>query len=182
MLREVTRTGFRLEISPKDDAIAVCLAVRPAQILLCEDLGSQSYALSHIDLSSKADSVKGLIETFREADIEVGVRIHPSTQQLKLASQLGFQFAEVSLARFAFSFGSREGTQELENIRDVASLAQKVGFRLAAGQGVDFRNVYSLLDQTVLQEYTVGQAITSRALLIGITEAVKQMATLLRRV
>jgi len=180
MLREICRSMFRLEIAPAEESVAVSMAVRPAQVLVAEDLGEQSPVLSPIDLMSKSDLVRPVVDAFREAEIAVGVRIEPSTQQIKLAEQIGFQFAEVSVARFAFTWGSPEGEKELERISDAASLAKRAGFYLCAGQGVDYRNVQTLFARAPFREYTIGQAIVSRGLLVGITDAVRQMGAVLR--
>ena len=120
-----------------------------------------------------------LAETRRkmnEAGIEVSLFISPVAAQVEAAAQVGAQYIELNTGSFAENFHrKRERAQEMEHLAAAAAQAHALGLRVNAGHGLNYQNLPALLAAPHLAELNIGHSIISRALVVGLATAVREM-------
>ena len=114
----------------------------------------------------------------------VSIFIDAETEQVKAAKKVGASFVEFNTGKYAtaFELGSREEVErEISALQDMTVLAHKYGLKVLAGRGLNYRNVEAVAQIDGIDEIIVGHSIVSRATLVGMERAVKEMIDLLRR-
>jgi pyridoxine 5-phosphate synthase len=130
-----------------------------------------------------AANLAALTETRRKMNdggIEVSLFVSPDPAQIEAAARTGSQFIELHTGAFAESMGD-EGKRnaELQRLIDAAKQAHKLGLQVNAGHGLNYENLSLLHRVPYLVELNIGHSIMSRAILVGLEKAVKEMLGLM---
>ena len=116
----------------------------------------------------------------QEAGIEVSLFIAPEAEQVEAAARVGSQFVELHTGAFAENFHrKRERAIELERLIAAANQAHSLGLRVNAGHGLNYQNLAVLLQVPHLVELNIGHSIISRAVVVGLATAVREMLLLM---
>ena len=107
--------------------------------------------------------------------IQVSLFIDPEVPQVEAAARLGAPMIELHTGCFANHSG-RERTEELARLKRAAELAHSLGIQVNAGHGINYQNLEQLLAGVpYLHELNIGHTIVSRALFVGMEQAVREM-------
>ena len=107
--------------------------------------------------------------------IQVSLFIDPEVPQVEAAARLGAPMIELHTGCFANHSG-RERTEELARLKRAAELAHSLGIQVNAGHGINYQNLEQLLSGVpCLHELNIGHTIVSRALFVGMEQAVREM-------
>ena len=99
-------------------------------------------------------------------------------KQIAAAASLGAEFIEIHTGSYANKFGE-ERTAELEKLRRGAAFALSLGLRVNAGHGLNYENTTPILSLPGLEELNIGHSIISRAVTVGLENAVREMARII---
>jgi pyridoxine 5-phosphate synthase len=180
-LREVIKTRLNLEMANAPEIVAIAEKLRPAIVCVVPERRQEVTTEGGLDA---AGQLRPLTETRRrmnDSGIEVSLFISPDPAQVEAAAKTGSQFIELHTGAYAEHFDDvlrRE--QELERLTNAAKLAQSAGLRVNAGHGLDYRNLPALRRVPHLVELNIGHSIISRAVFIGIKQAVHEMLVLMQ--
>jgi len=114
------------------------------------------------------------VEVLRDAGIRVSLFIDPDSDQVTAASELGASVVEFHTGAFAEAVGEARSTQ-LMRLVDAATLAVSAGIQVNAGHGLNYDNINPILELPGIVELNIGHAIVSRALFVGMEQAVREM-------
>jgi pyridoxine 5-phosphate synthase len=114
------------------------------------------------------------------AGILVSVFLDPEEAQVRQAKQIGADAIEINTGRYAEAT-AREGRGELNRIEAAARLGQELGLEVLAGHGLNYTNVIPIAGIPQIVELNIGHSIVSRAALVGMERAVRDMVALLVR-
>jgi len=134
-----------------------------------------------LDVLLNQNLVKKTVIDLKEAGIVVSIFVDPDFDQVKAISKLGVGVIEINTAKYAEAGREDQAVAEAEKIAQVARAAAKLGLRVLAGHGLDYRNVRRIVAIPEIEELNIGHSIVARAALVGITRAVGEMKDLLRR-
>jgi len=87
---------------------------------------------------------------------------------------------EVNTAAWSDAADPRAAESALRKVSDTARLARRLGLEVHAGHGLTYRNVGPIAAISEIVELNIGHSIVSRALLVGMAEAVREMAREMR--
>jgi len=129
------------------------------------------------------------VTRIRETEIMASLFIDPDRDQIEAAHEVGAQqielctaaYAEATLgARGIHGEGAAHATHELRRLREAAELATQFGLNVAAGHGLTYRNVGAVAAIKQITEFNIGHNIVSRAIFVGLENAVKEMIRVIR--
>jgi pyridoxine 5-phosphate synthase len=116
-----------------------------------------------------------------DAGIEVSLFVAPDSAQIEAAAQVGSQFIELHTGSYAEHFEDPvRRQQELDRLIAAAQQAHRLGLRVNAGHGLNYRNLPALHAVPHLVELNIGHSLISRALTVGLAKAVQEMLDLMR--
>ena len=109
----------------------------------------------------------------------VSLFINPDTRQVEAAKRSGAQFIELHTGRYAEAFGKDGEQAEFQRLKEAAKYAQELGLKVNAGHGLNYENVHRMKEIPDLIELNIGHSIISRAIFVGLENAVKEMKSLI---
>ena len=198
-LREKITTRLNLEMANAPEIVAIALKVRPAIVCIVPERRQEVTTEGGLDVVA---AEKALTETrmkMNDAGIEVSLFITPDEKQIAAAARTGSQFIELHTGQFAESFGTpasgparvkqseRAGPEagapletELQRLISGAQQAHALGLQVNAGHGLNCQNLAALFRVPHLVELNIGHSLVSRAVLLGLENAVKEMLHLMK--
>jgi pyridoxine 5-phosphate synthase len=179
ILKELVKTRFTLQMAPTDDMMELALEVKPWRVTLMPSAGKGSVIENGIDLEKKSDLYAGAAGSLQNAGIDVCYFIDPEHEFIKAAARAKANAVELNSFAYATGKSAEESAAELELLEQAAQIASKLGMTVNCGGGLDYKNIPPLVDLDCFEEFTVGYAVTSRAVLVGYEFAVREMSELI---
>jgi pyridoxine 5-phosphate synthase len=178
LLREIVRTKLDLEMAADDAMAKIALNVKPDLVTLVPEKRQELTTEGGLDVAGQRDRLQGIVALLHDGGIPVSVFVEPDLNQIKAAHKISADFVEIHTGRYANATRSKEADAEFEAITQSAKLAYKLGIGVNAGHGLNYRNIRRLTHVSEIVEYNIGHSIISRAVLVGLEQAVKEMRAL----
>ena len=167
---------LNLEMAATDDMIRVALAHPPHQVSLVPERPDELTTEGGLDLLEHGERVRRTAERLREAGVEVSLFLDPDRRQIDAAAALPRELIggfEINTDAYTQAFPGSDA--ELEEIRAAARRGADSGLRVYAGHGLTTANVGPVASLPEIEELNIGHFLVSRAVLVGMTEAVHEM-------
>ena len=179
-LREVIKTRLNLEMANSEEIVGIALKLKPEIVCLVPERRQEVTTEGGLDVVAHLKALTETRKRFNGAGIEVSLFIAPDAPQIEAAARAGSQFIELHTGAFAESFDHKdECERELQRLISGARQAHDLGLRVNAGHGLNYQNLALLHRVPHLVELNIGHSIVSRALLVGMETAVKEMLRLM---
>ncbi|MFZ9919848.1 MAG: pyridoxine 5'-phosphate synthase [Terrimicrobiaceae bacterium] len=173
-LRERISTKLNLEMGLSDEIVQIALRVKPHDVCLVPENRREVTTEGGLDCAGQTDRLRSVIGKLHDAGARISLFIDPEENQLRAAAGLGAEFVELHTGAYANTFGP-ERERELEKLRLGAKLAIELGLRVNAGHGLNYENTMAILTLPGLEELNIGHSIVSRAVSVGLEQAVREM-------
>jgi pyridoxine 5-phosphate synthase len=161
------------------EILNIALQLKPDIVCLVPERRQEVTTEGGLDAAAQKTALTLTRQRLNEAGIEVSLFIAPDPKQIEAAAQIGAQFIELHTGAFAEAFhAAPEATVELERLRAGATQAHALGLKVNAGHGLNYQNLPLLHRVPHLVELNIGHSIISRAIFVGLANAVKEMLQL----
>lgn len=178
VLRQTVQCKLNLEMSLADEIIEIAVRTRPDQATIVPERREEVTTEGGIDLLRDPDAVISAVKRLKSAGAVVSAFIDPQARQIEAAVQQGFDAVELHTGEYANARGA-EVARQLDRLASAADIINRRGLRLHAGHGLNYRNVGPVAALPKMMELNIGHAIVSRAIFVGLREAVREMKQLL---
>lgn len=178
-LKSVLKTRLNLEMAMTDEMQKIALELKPDACCLVPEKRQELTTEGGLDVSSQLDRAIKFVKPLEEAGIAVSLFIDPNLNQVSAAHKTGAQFIELHTGQFAEAFGTATEEKEFEKLKEAAIFAQSLGLKVNAGHGLNYKNVHRMKEIPNLIELNIGHSIISRAIYVGLKNAVKEMKELI---
>lgn len=180
-LRAALSIPLNLEMSIAGEIVDVALRLKPHQVTFVPERRRELTTEGGLDAVRLATRLRVLTRSFHEAGVAVSLFIDPLAAQITAAERVGARRIELHTGRYADARTAGRRERELAVLRQAACHAQEIGLAVAAGHGLDYRNVAGVARVPEIEELNIGFSIIARSLFVGIERAVLDMRTLLKR-
>jgi len=181
LLRELVTTKLDFEMAAVPEIIKIACDVGPELATLVPEKREELTTEGGLNVIDNSTLVKSTIDELHGAEIDVSIFIEPDIPQIDSCAELGADYIEIHTGVFANSLTEEEQFDELERIRGAAKHAKKLGLGVNAGHGLDYQNIKNFRELDNIDEVSIGHSIISRAVFVGIEEAVKEMIRLIKK-
>ncbi len=178
LLRETVRTRLNLEMAIAPEIVKIALEVKPDRVTLVPERRAEITTEGGLDCRKFSMKLAPLIQKFRAADIAVALFLDPDAKQLQRAEKLGADMVEIHTGAYAGARTDNAREKELDRIESGIVQVMELGMRAFAGHGLDYWNITPLLMRVPVEEVNIGHAIVSRAMFVGLGQAVREMKDL----
>jgi len=184
LLRDVVTTYLNVEMAATDEMVAIAVKTLPDAVSLVPESPNEITTEGGLDVIGNFENVRSACEQLKTAGIFVSIFIDPDLEQIDAAKRAGAQqaelrtaeYAELTLAaRAAHGHGRQKAAEEVVRIKNAAAHAASLGLIVAAGHGLTYRNVAALAAIPEITEFNIGHNIISRAVFVGLSNAVGEM-------
>ncbi|MBI3614966.1 MAG: pyridoxine 5'-phosphate synthase [Candidatus Omnitrophica bacterium] len=178
--KEILRTPLNLEMAIDPEIVRIACRLKPAQATLVPERRRELTTEGGLDLRRGRARFSRAICRLKDAGIRVSLFVDPDPSQVERAAELGVPMVELHTGRYAQARSRSHIAEALSGLEEAARLASGAGLRVAAGHGLDYRNVSRVVEIREIEEFNIGFSIVARAIEVGFHQAVREMARLVR--
>lgn len=178
LLRKSVQCKLNLEMSLAPEIVDIALRTMPDQATLVPERRQEVTTEGGLDLLSQSDRITDVVRRLKAVGVFVSAFIDPDERQVLAAEQQGFDAIELHTGEYANATGNKIEDQ-LDRLVKAGALARERGLRLHAGHGLNYRNVPPVAQINAMRELNIGHSIVSRAMFVGMREAVREMKQLI---
>jgi pyridoxine 5-phosphate synthase len=175
LLRETVRVRLNLEMSVEPAIVAIALAARPDQVTLVPERRQEVTTEGGLDVVGQRARVAEAVARCRDAGLEVSLFIDPDPAQVEASRAVGGRAVELHTGRYADARDAEETARELAALVRAGAAAADAGLALHAGHGLNYQNTPPVALIARMAELNIGHSIVSRAVLVGMERAVREM-------
>jgi pyridoxine 5-phosphate synthase len=180
-LRQTVRTRLNLEMAATDEMVAVALQVKPDYITLVPEKREEITTEGGLDVAGQISRMQEVVTTLQANGIPVSMFIDPEAAQIDASAQIGAKFIELHTGTYADAKpDSSQQAEQLAHLKAGCQRALTAGLRVNAGHGLTYWNVYPIACLPGMEELNIGHTIISRAVLVGMERAVREMKQAMR--
>ncbi len=179
-LRANIMTKLNLEMGNTPEIIDFALRLQPDEVCLVPEQRQEITTEGGLDVVRHERELRATMKRFHAAGIRVSLFIDPAPEQVEMARALQADMVELHTGALANAFTEKIQEQELNRLQTAAMRAANLGLQVNAGHGINYRNVALIHKIPHLAELNIGHSIISRALFVGIENAVVEMLALMR--
>lgn len=180
LLRRTIKTKLNLEMAAEEGIIAIALRIMPDMVTLVPEKRQELTTEGGLDVVANMEHIRSTIDRMSEAGIPVSLFVDPDVHQVRAAFEVGATFVELHTGAYCQVRTHPEREEQFRLIEEAAELACELGLRVNAGHGLDYHNVVPIAQLPFIEELSIGHAIISRAVFIGLDAAVREMLALVR--
>jgi pyridoxine 5-phosphate synthase len=180
IMRKTVTTRLNLEMAATQEMVKIAYEVKPDVVTLVPERREELTTEGGLDVVGGRETIRRVVKTLRDADIEVSLFIDPDLDQVKAAHRAEAEVVEFHTGRYCDARLAADRRRELSRVVDACKAASKLGLKVAAGHGLNYQNVLPVAAIPEIEELNIGHSIVARAVLVGFERAVREMKDLLR--
>ena len=180
MLREFIPVELNLEMAATKEMIGIALKIKPDMVTLVPEKRQELTTEGGLDIRSQKRTVSEAIRKIRGMGIPVSLFINPDPSDIKASEAIGADMVEIHTGMYANAKG-KKAEKEVTRIVSAVRCALDSGLLVNAGHGLNYCNVMKIVSIPGLRGLYIGHSIISRAVLVGLEKAVREMKTLIRK-
>ncbi|HEX3062119.1 MAG TPA: pyridoxine 5'-phosphate synthase [Usitatibacter sp.] len=185
-LRELTHIKLNLEMAATDEMVRIACAVKPEMAMLVPEGRMEVTTEGGLDVAGQEKRLKEAVAKLAGAGIVTSVFIDAEIAQVEAAARIGARVCEIHTGPYAHAFHSKGRdaeakpvVAEIDKVRRAGEAIRAHGMRFNAGHALNYANVEPIAALPGIRELHIGHAIVSRAVFVGMREAVREMKALM---
>ncbi len=180
LLRQTVKTRLNLEMAATEEMLAIASEVKPDLVTLVPEKREELTTEGGLNVAGNLDFLKNYIQRLKEAGLSVSLFVDPDYTQINAAKEAGAKWVELHTGTYAEARDETEAQKLFDELLDAARHARSLGLRVKCGHGLNYRNIQRFRGRPEFEEFSIGHSIVSRAVLVGMERAVREMLELIR--
>lgn len=181
ILMETVRTGVNLEIAAEKSVLDIACEIKPMQVTLVPEKRQELTTEGGLALRDDGvrSSIGKAVERLSNNNIRTALFIDPEEEAVRVSKDLGATAVELHTGEYANADGPDIVEMQLDRLERAAFLAAENNLGVHAGHGLTYENVKPVAAIATMEELNIGHSVISRAVLVGLSQAVKEMRLLI---
>ncbi len=180
LICEMAQTRVNLEMAATPEMQEIALAMSPDSVTLVPERREEVTTEGGLNLLRESERYASTVKALKDGGIRTAAFIGPDQAQIKEAAKLGFDAIEIHTGEYA-NASRRDPGDTLRAVQDGATMGMRYGLHVHAGHGLTYHNVHPIVLIPEIEELNIGHSIISRAVFVGVEQAVSEMVALMVR-
>jgi len=180
LLRRVVATHLNVEMAATAEMVRIAQTVKPHQVTLVPERRDEVTTEGGLDVALHSANIEKVVRQLLDSRIDVSIFVDPDVDQIRTCHKIGAPKVEINTGKFAEAWKGGNWRAETEKVATAARAARKMGVTVLGGHGLTYRNIDAIASITDIEELNIGHSIISRASLVGLDSAVREMIALMR--
>lgn len=180
LAKQIIKTSLNLEMSINDEIVKIALDVVPNEVCIVPERREEITTEGGLDIKPIKSRLIEVIKVLKSKGVIVSLFIEPEVEDIDLAKEVGADYVELHTGKYSNAVGDNL-ILELEKIRKAAEYAHSIGLGVNAGHGLNYKNTYDIALIPEIETLNIGHSIISRAIYVGIRQAVIEMKDIILR-
>lgn len=181
VLKQTVAVKLNMEMAIAPDIVTIACDLQPDQCSLVPERREELTTEGGLDVVRHRQAVASAVGRLREAGIVVNAFIEPIVEQIRASAEVGCEAVELWTGGYAHAKTPDEIVARIDELRRGIDVGRELGLEVHGGHGLTYRNVGIVASLPGFSEFNIGHSIVSRAVFVGIREAVREMKRLLER-
>lgn len=174
LLGKSVTTEFNIEGNPVPEFVDLVLKTRPTQVTLVPDAPGALTSSAGWDVEANRAFLSGIVARFRNAGIRVSIFTAADPAQVRAAAEIGADRVELYTKPYADLYPS-DPEKAVAPFVEASATAKSLGIGLNAGHDLNLDNLAFFKSRLpLLDEVSIGHALISDALYLGIRETIRR--------
>jgi pyridoxine 5-phosphate synthase len=179
MLREFIPVEINLEMAATKEMINIASQLKPDLVTLVPEKRQELTTEGGLDVKSQRKGLSEAIKKLHDKGILVSLFINPDFEDIGLSKMLDTNMVEIHTGMYANTKGKKQH-EELIRIMNAVRYTLDIGLAVNAGHGLNYFNVHKIASLQGIRGLYIGHSIVSRAVLVGMERAVREMKELIK--
>ncbi len=179
LLREFVPCELNLEMAATEEMIQIATNIKPDLVTIVPEKRHELTTEGGLNVLENREYLTNVIKRLKDSQIPVSLFVNPEIVDIEISKELGADMVEIHTGLYANSKGFKQ-KEELFRIVESAKMGNRIGLLVNAGHGLTYYNVASIASIPDIRALYIGHSIISRAVLVGLTKAVKEMKEIIK--
>lgn len=184
VLRQTVGTRLNLEMGATEEMLSIAADVEPDMVTLVPERREEQTTEGGLDVIGQREHLSSYLDKLSKCGAHLSLFIDPDADQIAASADLGVDIVELHTGDYCeaaapFSNRNRDSEfdrhTELKRLTKAARVADTLDLVVAAGHGLDYKNVLDVAAIPQFEEFNIGHSIVARAVLVGFDQAVREM-------
>ena len=180
LLRRTVRTKLDLEMAATDEIVTIALEVKPDLVTFVPERRQELTTEGGLDVQVDKKHLQEVIQAFHQQNIAVSLFVDPLPAQIEASKEIAADFIEIHTGEYADAPSERDQRTQLARVQKAARLARSLGMGVNAGHGLNYLNIVPVVAIQEIDEVSIGHAVITRAMVVGLARAVEEMGELVQ--
>lgn len=181
-LRSSVHIPLNVELGLEEEVVDKVISVKPDRITLVPEYREEVTTERGLSASSDIKKIKNISERARGNGIQTSLFIDPEMEVVDIAKEMKINTIEIHTGFYVNAKENKLKMGEIRKILEVARYAKSCGFFVAAGHGLDYKNIFPILEIKEIEEFNIGYSIIAKSVFSGFYNAVKEMKQIISAV
>ena len=187
-LRKKLRIKLNLEMAATKEMLNFAIKIKPDLVTLVPEKKKELTTEGGLDVKSEKNALIPFVKKLKKKGITVSIFVNPDKGQIRAAKEVGADFVEIHTGVYAEKFLGKlcdkshrykiNIRKEMWRIKKAVRFASRLKLRVNTGHGLTYKNVVPIAKIPGIEEISIGHSIISRAVFVGLEQAVKEMVEL----
>ena len=168
------RVEYNIEGDPRPDLMDLVCELRPHQCTLVPVLPGEITSQAGWSASTSQAEIGAVVRRLQAHGVRVSMFVDPEPAPIRWAAALGAERIELYTEPFARAVAEGHGEASLARYAEATALAHGLGLGINAGHDLDLGNLPLFRRLPHLDEVSIGHALISRALFVGLDAVVRE--------
>lgn len=178
ILRQTLKTKLNMEMAATGEMIKIARRIKPDVVTIVPEKREELTTEGGLNVSGNSRAVTDAVEQLKKSGIFVSLFVDPEESQIESSGKAGADMVELHTGSYADTTDEMDRINELKKLNDSVENALSRGLRVSAGHGLNYFNVREVAAIGGIEELNIGHSIVSRAVLVGMDLAVRDMVYL----
>ena len=179
-MKEAVNVKLNMEMAAADEIVRIACKLKPDQATLVPEKRQEITTEGGLDVVRHKKRIAEAVKKLKRSGIVVSAFIEPVEEQIRASADVGCDAIELWTGAYAHAKKERDVVRAMHDLQIGIAVGEECGLVVHGGHGLTYRNVARLAAVPGFVEFNIGHSIISRAVFVGIREAVRQMKRLLR--
>lgn len=179
LLRETVRCKLNMEMAAVDEIVKIACKIKPDQATLVPERREEVTTEGGLNVAEQFGNVQKIVKRLQDSGIVVSLFLDPDLRQIESGIKTGCDAIEIHTGKYALARGQKDVSEEITRITEAGKIINDSGLRLHAGHGLTYHNVEPIVKIPKMLELNIGHSIISRAIMVGLKKAVREMKQIL---
>jgi pyridoxine 5-phosphate synthase len=171
-VKEACGLPLNLELGITEEMMDLAFRLKPDFACLVPETREEVTTEGGLDVVALFGTAREAVKRLKDAGIKVSLFIDPVKEHVEESARMGADMIELHTGAFA---NAEDPSEEIARLVAAAELGHSLGLQVNAGHGINYRNLPVLLQVPHLTELNIGHSIVSRAVTVGMRQAVAEM-------
>jgi pyridoxine 5-phosphate synthase len=177
MLQGLITVELNLEMAATEEMISIASKKLPDLVTIVPEKRAELTTEGGLNLKAGRKVLKKAVRSLKDKGIRTSLFINPTIEDVDLSKDIDADMVEIHTGMYANAVAADQERELAKVVRSISHAAE-IGIKANAGHGLNYHNVTRIAEIEGIRGLYIGHSVISRAVLVGMEKAVRDMKEL----